>query len=270
MYLADAPLANYGDVMLLAVDVAEAETHVGVFPIGSRTAQAHQRFANSSQPTWEKLGSTLESLLARGDIGPDRIDCSIVCSAVPRLSREWRVVARVRLGHMMLDAGQLMRSERRRMFHGGDDIDPHRLANVIAVRDRVRSACVITDFGATVTFDAVAASGAYLGGLAIPRAETALDALCERAPLLSRVRLTAPRSPIGSSTVDALRSGLVYGFAGQVEAIIRRLRDELGGRVRVIATGARSAAATHSIREDVDEVDELLTLDGLRLAAERH
>lgn len=265
------PQANYGDVMLLTVDVADVETHVGVFPIGSGTALAHQRFAYSSQPTWEKLGPMLEKLLAKGDIGADRIDCSIVCSTVPRLSHEWRVVARVRLGHTMLDAGQLMRSEHTRMFHGGgDDIDPHRLANVIAVRDRVRGACVITDFGASVTFDAVAASGAYLGGLAIPRAETALDALCERAPLLPRVSLTAPCSPIGSSTVDALRSGLVYGFAGQVEAIIRQLRDELGGRVRVIATGARSAAATHSIRGEVDEVDELLTLDGLRLAAERH
>lgn len=257
--------------MLLVVDVADAETHVGVFPIGSRAARAHQRFAYSPQPTWEKLGSTLESLLAKGDISPDWIDCSIVCSTAPRLSHEWSVAARVRLGHTMLDAGELMRSERTRMFHGGgDDIDPHRLANVIAVRDRVRGACLITDFGATVTFDAVAASGAYLGGLAIPRAETTLNALCERAPLLPRVRLTAPRSPIGSSTVDALRSGLVHGFAGQVEAVIRRLRDELGGRVRVIATGAGSAAATRSIRGEVDEVDELLTLDGLRLAAERH
>lgn len=256
--------------MLLTVDVADADTHVAVFPIGSGAVRAHQRFANSSQPTWEKLGSTLDSLLTRGDISPDRIDCSIVCSVVPRLSHEWRVVARARLGHTMLDAGQLVRSERTRMSHGGGgDIDPHRLANVIAVRDRVRGACVITDFGATVMFDAVAASGAYLGGLAIPRAETALDALCERAPQLPRVRLTAPRSPIGGSTVDALRSGLVHGFAGQVEGIIRRLRDELGGRVRVIATGAGSAA-THAIREEVDEVDELLTLDGLRLAAERH
>lgn len=257
--------------MLLTVDVADAQTHVGVFPNGSCAARAHQRFANSPRPTWEKLASTLENLLAKGDIGADRIGCSIVCSTVPRLSAEWSVVARVRLGHTMLDAGHLMRSERTRMFHGGgDDIDPHRLANVIAVRDRVRGACVITDFGATVTFDAVAASGAYLGGLAIPRAESALDALRERAPLLPRVMLTAPRSPIGSSTVDALRSGLVHGFAGQVEAIIRQLRHELGGRVIVIATGARSAAATHSICGEVDEVDELLTLDGLRLAAEWH
>src|SRR5215472_13901697 len=135
MYLPDPQQANYGDVMLLTVDVADADTHVGVFPIGSCTVQAHQRFANSPEPTWEQLGSTLESLLTRGGISPDRIDCSIVCSTVPRLSREWSVVARVRLGHTMLDAGQLMRSERTRMFHGGgDDIDPHRLANVIAVR----------------------------------------------------------------------------------------------------------------------------------------
>lgn len=259
-----------GIAMLLVVDVDEVETHVGVFPDGTRAAPRHARFATVRESRQEELGSALGNLLGQCHLSLAQIDRSVVCSTVPHLSREWAAVARLHLGHPMLVAGSSLSRAGMPSCNGHDDVGAHRLGNVLAAYDHVRDACVVVDFGAVIAYDAVSASGEYLGGVMMPRAETALHALCGRTSMLSRVELTVPPSPIGRSTVDALRSGAVHGFAGQVEAIIRRLRHELGGRATVIATGAAAPAIVPMIREPIDEVDELLTLNGLRLTVERN
>ena len=140
------------------------------------------------------------------------------------------------------------------------DADPHgqpaevgadRLVNAVAAYDRVQGSCVVVDFGTAITYDVVSAAGEYLGGIITPGAEISIDALYERAAKLPKVELAAPRSLIGKSTVDAIRSGIVFGFAGQVEGIVRRLRGELGDDFTVILTGglARGARAVH-LRDD--------------------
>jgi type III pantothenate kinase len=128
----------------------------------------------------------------------------------------------------------------------------------------------VVDFGTAITYDAVSAAGEYLGGIISPGAEISIDALSERAAKLPKVELAEPRSLIGKSTVDAIRSGIVYGFAGQVEGIVRRLREELGPDTPVIATGGLARAVVPFILETIDEVDDLLTLTGLRLIYERN
>jgi type III pantothenate kinase len=129
---------------------------------------------------------------------------------------------------------------------------------------------VVVDFGTAITYDAVSAAGEYLGGIITPGAEISIDALYERAAKLPKVELAEPRSLIGKSTVDAIRSGIVFGFAGQVEGIVRRLRAELGSTTMVIATGGLAGLLVPFIRETIDEVDDLLTLEGLRLISERN
>jgi type III pantothenate kinase len=121
-----------------------------------------------------------------------------------------------------------------------------------------------------MTYDIVAAAGEYLGGIITPGAEISIDALYDRAAKLPKVELARPRSLIGKNTVDAIRSGIVYGFAGQVEGIVRRLRDELGPTTCVIATGGLAAVLVPFIRTTIDDVDDLLTLTGLRLIYERN
>src|SRR5207248_11369295 len=107
----------------------------------------------------------------------------------------------------------------------------------VAAHDRVHGACVVVDFGTAITYDVVSAAGEYLGGIITPGAEISIDALYSRAAKLPKVELAEPRSLIGKSTVDAIRSGIVYGFAAQVVGVVRRLRGELGRTTKVIATG---------------------------------
>jgi len=126
----------------------------------------------------------------------------------------------------------------------------------------------VVDFGTAVTHDVVSATGEYLGGVIFPGVEISLEALTERAAALPKVDLTEPRGVLGKSTVDAIRSGILYGYAGMVDGILGRLRDELG-EARAIGTGGLAGAIVPYCR-GIDEVDEQLTLTGLRLVWERN
>ena len=127
---------------------------------------------------------------------------------------------------------------------------------------------MVVDFGTAVTHDVVSKDGEYLGGVIFPGVEISLEALTERAAALPTIDLTAPRAVLGKSTVDAIRSGVLYGYAGMVDGILGRLRDEVG-MAHAIATGGL-AGAVAPYCELIDEVDDLLTLTGLRLVWERN
>ena len=256
--------------MLLVVDVGNTQTHFGVYPEGGDQIAEHWRFATVRESTRDELGAAVANLLALSGLGFADIDASIVSSTVPQLSEEWTRMADRYLGHQMLVVGPAIRTGMPIRIDNPHEVGADRLVNSVAAYERVHDTCVVVDFGTAITYDAVSAAGEYLGGIITPGAEISIDALYERAAKLPKVELAPPRSLIGKSTVDAIRSGIMYGFAGQVEGIVRRLRAELGPGTFVIATGGLAQALVPSIEETIDEVDDLLTLIGLRLIWERN
>jgi type III pantothenate kinase len=144
-----------------------------------------------------------------------------------------------------------------------------RLVNAIAAYDTVGDVCVGVDFGTGINFDAVSADGAYLGGAIAPGVEISLTALTERAARISRIDLFEPKSAIGTSSRAAIQAGVLFGFAGLVDGIGRRINKELGGEARFIATGG-FASTIVPFTETITEIDELLTLKGLRIIHERN
>src|SRR5205807_7256203 len=210
-----------------------------------------------------QLGAALANLLALRGVGFDQISASIVSSTVPQLSEQWTSMAQRYLGHQMLLVGPAIRTGMPIRMDNPHEVGADRLVNAVAAYERIRDTCVVVDFGTAITYDAVSAAGEYLGGIITPGAEISIEALYERAAKLPKVEIAEPRALIGKSTVEAIRSGIAFGFAGQVEGIVGRLRQELGERTLVIATGGLARAVVPFIRETIDEVDELLTLVGL-------
>jgi type III pantothenate kinase len=256
--------------MLLVVDVGNTQTHFGVFPAGEREIAEHWRFSTIRESTGDELGAALSNLLALRGLTLGDVEASIVSSTVPQLSEQWTQMAERYLGQGMLVVGPSIRTGMPIRMDNPREVGADRLVNAVAAFDRVGDTCIVVDFGTALTYDAVSSAGEYLGGIITPGAEISIDALYERAAKLPKVELAEPRSLIGKSTVDAIRSGIVYGFAGQVDGIVRRLREELGESTTVIATGGLAGVLVPHVREKIDEVDDLLTLIGLRLIWERN
>ena len=253
--------------MLLAVDVGNTQTHLGMFR-GEELVE-HWRFATVRFATADELATVLASMLDLRELSLRDVDAAIVSSVVPTLAQEYELLIERYLAGRGAMVGPGLKTGMAIRIDNPQELGADRLVNAVAAYDRVGGACIAVDFGTAINYDVVSARGEYLGGVISPGIEISLEALAARAARLPRVELEKPRHAIGKGTQEAIQAGVVYGFAGQVDGIVGRLREELGEEATAIATGGFAAAIT-PFCDQVDEVDDLLTLTGLKLVWERN
>jgi type III pantothenate kinase len=253
--------------VLLAVDVGNTQTHLGMFR--DEELVEHWRFATVRFATADELATVLASMLDLRELSLRDVDAAIVSSVVPTLAHEYELLIERYLGGRGAMVGPGLKTGMAIRIDNPQELGADRLVNAVAAYDRVGGACIAVDFGTAINYDVVSARGEYLGGVISPGIEISLEALAARAARLPRVELEKPRHAIGKGTQEAIQAGVVYRFAGQVDGIVGRLREELGEEATAIATGGFAAAIT-PFCDQVDEVDDLLTLTGLKLVWERN
>jgi type III pantothenate kinase len=249
--------------MLLAIDVGNTQTVFGLFEADVLGKQF--RVGTNPAQTADELAVLVRSLI---DLGT--VEGIVMCSSVPQLVREYEGFAERWAGVDLLVLGPGVSTGVPIRYDDPREVGPDRIANAVAARERHGAPCVVVDFGTSTNFDVVSAAGEFAGGVLAPGVEISMEALFARAARLPQVPFVAPERVISQTTVAALQSGLVYGFAGQVDAIVGRIRDELGAPdAQVVATGGLSELiAPHSTTISV--VDPELTLHGLRIVWARN
>lgn len=253
--------------MLLAVDIGNTQTHLGAFD-GAELMQSW-RLATRAEATGDEVGVAIGGLLDSRGVDLGAIDGAIVSTVVPQLGSAYERMAEDYLGRRCLLVGAGTRTGMPIRIDNPRELGSDRLVNAVAAYDRFGGRCLAVDFGTSTNFDAVSADGEYLGGAIGPGLEISMAALHSKAAKLPTVDLVGTDAAIGSNTVAAIRSGFVFGFAGLVDGIATRAIEQLGPGTSVVATGGLAhVIAPHC--ETVDEVDELLTLTGLRLIWERN
>jgi type III pantothenate kinase len=243
--------------MLLAVDVGNTQTVFGLYD-GDRRAETW-RVATEAERTGDEL-----AVLVSGLLDLEIVDGICLASSVPALVREYEAFAARWTNAPILAIGPGVKTGIAIRYDDPREVAPDRIANAVAAGARYGGPCIVVDFGTSTNFDIVGENGDFVGGVLAPGVEVSMDALFARAARLFRIDFSAPPAVIGKTTSHALQSGLVYGFAGQVDGIVERVREELGTGALVVATGGLAdLIAPHA--KTIETVDPFLTLEGVRL-----
>jgi type III pantothenate kinase len=255
--------------MLLAIDVGNTQTLIGMLD-GTQVVH-HWRVATDQRRTADEIMALLRGLFS--DDNTNGIDGVAICSTVPSVLHEMREL----VGRYFVDVPAVLVEPGVRtgvpvLMDNPREVGTDRIVNALAAMHLYGGPCIVVDFGTATTFDVVSARGEYVGGAIAPGIGVSLDALGDAGAQLRRVELLRPRSVIAKNTVEALQSGALYGFSGQVDGIVTRMAAELGvplAELTVIATGGLAGLVLDEAAT-IDHHEPWLTLIGLRLVFDRN
>ncbi len=253
--------------MVLAIDIGNTNIVIGVFKESELLYT--WRISTDWDRTRDEYGVLLVSLLASSGIKRDDIDGSIISSVVPSLEQTFKDAIEGYLGSIPFIIGRGVNIDVPVLVDNPWELGSDRIVNAVAAYTIYKGAVIVVDFGTAVTFDYITEKGEYSGGAIAPGIGISLDALSTRTAKLPEVDIFKPGHVIGKNTIESIRAGIFYGFIGLVDGIVERMKEEAGGSPRVIATGGQAHLLAGDSRT-IEEVDEYLTLKGLRMIYQRN
>lgn len=253
--------------MLLVIDIGNSNIVLGTFE--GKKLLRHWRISTDRSKTGDEYAMVMKNLFDYYDIKMSDIHAVIISSVVPPLVVPMEKMCERYFHFKPLIVGPGIKTGICLKYENPRSIGADRIVNVVGAYEQYGGNLIVIDIGTATTFDVVAENGDFLGGVISPGLGTEAEALFQRAAKLPRIELVTPKNVICRNTINGMQAGLIFGFVGQIDEIVRRIENEIGHKMKVVATGGYAKMVARESRT-INEVDHFLTLNGLRVLYERN